>query len=271
MRSGRIRIRIAGLTTVAAAFVLTASLAQAELTARGDLFVRFSGGIAPNALPRAARAPISVSIVGTVRTLSGERPPALRGISVALNRSGRLDAHGLPVCHRRQIEPSSTEEALARCGDALVGSGTYAADVAFPEQSSFPSDGRILAFNSIVDGRRAILAHIYDAEPVPITRIIVFRIREAGGTYGTTLTGSLPEAQNRWGYLKRISLTLHREFVYRGQRRSYLSAACQAPSGFPGATFPFAQASMRFADGRTLSSVLTRSCQVRGGSDPGPR
>jgi hypothetical protein len=253
---------------VVAAVVLTASLAQAELTARGDLFVKFSGGIVPNSLPRDARAPISVEVVGKIRTLSGARPPALRAISIAINQGGRLDAYGLPVCRQHEIEPSSSREALARCGPALVGSGSYAAAVAFPEQSAFPSSGRILAFNAIVGGKRAILAHIYDPDPVPITRIIVFHIRENAGTYGTTLTGFLPAAQNRWGYLKQISLTLHREFVYRGQRRSYLSAACAAPAGFPGATFPFAHASMRFADGRTLSSVLTRSCKVRG---QGPR
>jgi hypothetical protein len=116
----------------------------------------------------------------------------------------------------------------------------------------------------VVEGRRAILAHVYGAEPIPITRIIVFHIRETAGTYGTILTGFLPASLNRWGYLKRISLSLHRNFTYKGQPRSYLSAACDAPAGFPGATFPFAQASMRFADGRTLSSTLTRSCKVRG-------
>jgi hypothetical protein len=257
-------MRIGVMATTIAALAVTASLARAELTARGDLFVKFSGGIAPSALPRHTRAPISIEIGGTVRTLSGEQPPALRGISIAINQGGRLDADGLPICRQRQIEPSSTQEALARCGAALVGSGYYAADVAFPEQTAFPSNGRILAFNSLVGGKRAILAHIYDPDPVPITRIVVFHIRESSGTYGTTLTGSLPVAQNRWGYLKRISLSLHREFFYRGQQRSYLSAACDAPPGFPGATFPFVHASMTFADGRTLSSVLTRSCKVRG-------
>jgi hypothetical protein len=257
-------MRIGGLAMVAAAFALTASLAHAELTARGDLFVRFSGGITPDALPRDARAPISVQVVGTVRTLSGERPPALRGISIAINQGGRLDARGLPLCDRRQIEPSSTEEALARCGAALVGGGSYDADVAFPEQSAFPSHGRLLAFNAVVDGKRAILAHVYGADPIPITRIILFRIRETRGTFGTVLSGDLPASINRWGYLRRISLSLHRNFTYRGQRRSYLSAACGAPAGFPGATFAFARASMTFADGRTLSSTLTRSCQVRG-------
>jgi hypothetical protein len=257
-------MRIGVLALTIATTTACATLAQAELTARGDLFVRFSGGIAPNALPRHARAPISVRVAGTVRTLSGDRPPALRGIAIAINRGGRLDAHGLPVCHQGQIEPSSTREALNRCGAALVGGGSYAADVAFPEQSAFPSHGRILAFNTVVDGRRAILAHIYAANPVPITRIVVFHIRETGGTFGTVLTGALPARLNRWGYLKRISLSLHRNFTYRGRPRSYLSAACDAPAGFPGAVFPFARASMTFADGRTLASTLTRSCKVRG-------
>ncbi len=256
--------KIGPVAVVAVVFALAASLAHAELIERGGLFVRFSGGIAPNALPREVRAPIAVSIAGTVRTLSGERPPALRRIVIEINRGGRLDTLGLPVCRRSQIEPSTSQEALATCGPALVGGGSYAAQVAFPEQTDFPSQGQILAFNAVVGGQRAILAHIYGTEPVPITRIIVFHIRDSGGTYGTVLTGSLPVSLNRYGYVKRISLSLHRNFTYRGRARSYLSAACAAPAGFPGATFPFAHASMTFDDGRTLSSTLTRSCKVRG-------
>jgi hypothetical protein len=256
--------RIGVLAIVATILAVAgASIAGAELTAHGDLFVRFSGGIAPDALPRQARAPISVSVTGTVRTLSGDRPPALRRISIAINRGGHLDTGGLPVCRQSQIEPSTTAEAMAACGDALVGGGSYTADVAFPEQSSFPSHGRILAFNAVVDGQRAILAQVYGTKPVPITRIIVFRIRQSRGTFGTVLTGFLPVTLNRYGYVKQISLSLHRNFTYRGQERSYLSAACAAPAGFPGATFAFAHASMTFADGRTLSSTLTRSCKVR--------
>jgi hypothetical protein len=262
MKRGRRQIGV--LATTIAILALGASLASAELTARGDLFVRFSGRIAPDALPREARAPISVRVTGTVRTLSGERPPALRGISIAINQAGHLDTRGLPTCRQSQIEPSSTEEALARCGPALVGGGSYDGDIAFPEQAAFPSHGRILAFNAVVGGRRAILAHIFSPKPVAVTRIIIFHIREQRGTFGTVLTGDLPATLNRWGYLNRISLELHRTFTYRGRPRSYLSAACDAPAGFPGAVFPFAYASMSFADGRTLSSTLTRSCRVRG-------
>lgn len=251
------------LACTAILFAVAASLAPAELTQRGDLFVSFSGGIAPTALPRNSRAPISVRVAGVVKTLSGERPPALRQIKIAINRNGQLDTRGLPICRKRQIEASTSEQALLTCGPALVGGGSYLAKTAFPEQLTFPSAGRILAFNSVVGGRRAILAHIYGTEPLPIARIIVFHIQHAGGAYGTLLTGSLPATVNHYGYVKRLSLSLHRAYVYRGQRHGYISASCAAPPGFPGAVFPFAHASMTFADGRTLGSTLTRSCKVK--------
>jgi hypothetical protein len=263
MRRGAKKIGLMFVTAMF--FTFGVSLVQAELIEHGGLFVRFSGGITPDALPRLSRAPISVRISGTVKTLSGERPPALRRIAIAINRGGRLDTRGLPVCREDQIDPSSTEEALAACGSALVGEGRFDAAVAFPEQSSFPSHGRIVAFNAVVDGRRAILAHVYGRKPVPITRIIIFRIRETPGTFGTVLNGSLPASVNRYGYVKSLSLSLHRNYTYRGRPHTYLSAACAAPAGFSGATFSFAHASMTFADGRTLASTLTRSCRVRGG------
>ena len=259
--SGR---RLLPLFLAALLLLSIAAPARAELVERGGLFVRFQGGLAPTALPRDSLAPISVSVDGTVKTLSGERPPALRQISIELNRGGVLDPRGLPVCRYDELVSSADEQALANCGDALVGSGSYLANTAFPEQMTFPSSGQILAFNAVVGGRPAILAHIYGTEPVAMTRIITFHISHRRGAYGTVLTGSLPPALNRYGYVKRINLRLHRRFVYRGERRSYLAAACPAPAGFPGATFPFARAAMSFADGRTLTSTLTRSCRVRG-------
>jgi hypothetical protein len=253
------------------ALLLTAGLtlfsippsAQAELVERGDLFVKFSGGITPTTLPRDRRAPIGIEMSGAVKTLSGSRPPALRHISMALNRSGRLETRGLPICRPAQIDPATSAVALARCRPALVGGGSYVGNTAFPEQATFPARGRILAFNSVQSGQPTILAHIYGPDPVPTTRLIVFHIRHGSGLYDTTLSGDLPAATNRYGYVRKISLRFFRLFTYRGRVRSYLSAACAAPSGFPGTVFSFARASMAFADGSTLSSSLTRSCRVR--------
>lgn len=255
--------RVAGLAVLATVLVFGAALANAELVERGNLFVRFSGGIDPTLLPRHAQAPIGVRVDGTVRTLSGERPPALRFISIAINRGGRVETKGLPRCRRSEIEASSSVNALRACGDALVGSGRYVAGVSFPEQTTFPLQGKILAFNARVDGRRAILAHVYGEDPYPNSRIFVFHIRKQQGTFGTVLTAALPKALNNNGYLKRIVLTLRRDYVYRGRKHSYLTAACGAPPGFTVGVFPFVRVGMTFADGRKLASTLIRTCQVR--------
>jgi hypothetical protein len=246
-----------------AALVFGAALADAELVERGNLFVKFSGGIAPTKLPRHSNAPITVRVDGTVRVLSGDRPPALRFISIAINRGGRIETKGLPVCRRNQIEASSSATAMEVCGDALVGTGRYSAGVAFPEQDTFPISGQILAFNTVIDGERAILAHIYGRNPYPTSRIFVFHIRKTTGTYGTLLTAALPKSINRNGYLKRIVLNLRRDYVYEGRKHSYLTAACAAPEGLTVGVFPFVRVGMTFADGRRLASTLIRTCTVR--------
>ena len=249
-----------GLTLVV---FLLASAANAELVERGDLFVKFRGGIFPTTLPRHLDAPIRVSVDGTIKTLSGGRPPALRNIVIAINRGGRIDTRGLPTCPRSRIEPATAREALKACRPALIGEGHYVAALALPEQSSFPLSGRLLAFNAVVGGGRAILVHVYGEDPAPISRVFVFHIRRTHGTFGTVLTADLPESLNRNGYLKRISLRLRRNFVYRGRLHSYLSAACAAPAGFATAVFPFVRVGMTFSDGRQLASTLIRSCRVQ--------
>jgi hypothetical protein len=233
---------IALLALVLAALGASATVVSAELTASGNLFITFDGGISPNALPRQERGPITVFMSGTVRTLKGEHPPALSEITIALNRDGHLETRGLPTCKRRVLELSSTEEALKACGSA------------------------ILAFNSKIGGKPVILAHVHGDQPTWSTNIIVFHIRHTSGTYGTELVGAFPAGLTRWGYLKRISLSLHRIYSYRGRTYSYLSAPCRAPQGLREASFPFVYTSMTFADGRVLSANLTRTCRVKGGT-----
>jgi hypothetical protein len=266
LRKRKTVVAVGALTAVC--FVV-AAIAHAELAERGDLFVRFNGGISPTALPRHSNAPISVSVDGTIKTLSGDRPPPLRSISIAINRGGRIDSKGLPTCRRSQIEPATSQEALAACKSALVGEGRYVGALSLPEQDAFPLQGRVLAFNAIVAGQPAILAHVYGSDPIPNSRILVFHIHKSGGTFGSILTAALPIRLNRHGYLKRISLDLRRDFVYRGRKHSYLSAACAAPAGLTSGVFPFVRVAMTFADGRKLSSTLIRSCRVKSLSEGG--
>jgi len=241
-----------------------AASAGAELSQKGDLFVHFGGGISPKALPRDSRASIAVRIEGTIRGLSGEHPPPLRRIKIELNRGGVLDAKGLPTCRQSQIEFATGPEALATCGSALVGAGGIVARTDLGGQANTRIRGEVLLFNSVANGQPSILAHIFQKKPAQIIRVVVFRVQRRGGQFGTVITGKLSPSLNTNGYLESIFLQLQRQYSFRGRSKAYLSASCAAPPGFSAAIFPFAKVSMSFADGRTLSSTMTRSCKVRG-------
>ena len=76
------------------------------------------------------------------------------------------------------------------------------------------------------------------------------------------MSTQLPASAQGWAYLSHFDMTLDRQWRYRGKARSYVSAACSAPAGFPGATFPLAKASYGFAGGQTLRTTVVRSCRV---------
>jgi hypothetical protein len=242
--------------------IVAAPGATAEIAQKETLRVAFDGGIEPRALPRHGSAPVAVTLGGTISTTDGSAPPQLRTISLALNRNGRLDSRGLPACHYHQIQPASTVEAVEACRRSLVGEGQFRANVVLPEQSPFPSAGRVLAFNGVLHGRHVVFAHIYGTTPLPQSRVLAFELGRAAGGYRTTLTAELPRVAAEWGYVSGVSLTLKRRFRYRGRARSFVTASCPAPPKFTAAPFPLARASFGFEDGRVLTATLVRSCKV---------
>lgn len=256
------RSSFASVAAFAALLLAGATPAQAELSQKGNLFIRFAGGISPSALPRSTPAPVSVRVEGTIRKIGGDDPPALSHMEVALNRAGHLDTKGLPICKQSRIRHANTTEAIAACGSALVGSGGFTVRTNLPDQETTVTPGEILLFNGRSHGHTAVLAHAFQTEPVPIERLFVFDVRHTRGTYGTVVSAKVPTGLSRYGYLSSIYLHLGRTYSYRGKRHSYLSASCSAPAGFNQALFPFAHASMSFDDGRTLSSTISRTCRV---------
>jgi hypothetical protein len=249
-----------------AAFAIAALLvpaAQGELTRKGDVQVSFDAKIAPKALPRTRVAPVSVSFAGRIATADGAPPPQLRKVTIAINRQGRLDTEGLPTCRLDEIQPATTAGAIAACGDAKVGEGSFSADVVIPEQSPFPSDGEVVAFNGVQGGKPVIFAHVYGTEPIPTSFTLPLKVSHAKGKFGTVLTASLPDVTSSVAVITGLGLHLHRTYRYRGVSHSYLSAACPAPKGFPGALYPLARAGFDFAPAPTLTTTLTRNCRVR--------
>ncbi len=252
------------LCGLALAWLCLAPAVEAELVQKGSVRVAVSGSLSPKLLPRHGTAPIAVRIGGRISSSTSQGPPQLQGVDFSFNRAGRLQTQGLPRCRLGKINPSTTREALLACQAALVGEGHFSANVRFPEQSPFPSEGKVLAFNGVLRGAPVIFAHIYGTEPVPTSYVLPLQISKDKGTFSTHLHASLPRVTGEWGYVTGLNLKLGRTYSAHGKARSFLSAGCPAPEGFPGALFPLVRSSFAFEGGKTLTTTLTRSCKARG-------
>jgi hypothetical protein len=239
------------------ALALAPGLVQGEVSQKQGVRVTVDGGLSPSALPRKGSAPVAVNVDGQIQAQGGANAlPQLQKLSIAINAAGKLDLHGIPHCRINHINPSTNEEALAACGSSLIGEGDFSANVVLPEQSPFPSKGRLLAFNGTIGGQPAIFAHIYGTNPLPTSYVFAFRVKQTKGTFGTTLETSFPRATGEWGYVTGISLNLN--------KKSFIRAGCPAPKGFSRAVFPLVKTSFSFAGGLKLTNTLTRSCQAKG-------
>lgn len=248
---------------IAGLFAVFATPGRAETQIKEGVKVTVTGKLRPTILPRRGAAPIRVSLGGEIGLVGTGTLPRLTKLTIELNRHGHLDTHGLPRCGITDIRPSTTRQALSKCGAALVGEGSFSANVKFPEQSPFPSEGKVLAFNGRYRGRPAILAHIYGTKPLPTSYVLPFTVGRSSGAYGTELEAEFPEVTGEWGYVTGLEMNLHRRFAYRGRTRGYLSAGCPAPKGLTLVPFTLARTSFEFDSGLTISTTLNRTCRVR--------
>ena len=256
-------IKTAALFAIAS--LCLAAAASATITQKGNLRVAVEGKLNPKALPRKGVAPIAVTVGGEISTTDETLPPQLKSMRIELNRNGKLDYQGLPVCQYAKIQPGSTSRALAGCRDSLVGEGSFSADITLAGQEPYPTKGKLVVFNGQKGGKPVLYGHIYASRPFATSFVIVFSLSShKSGTYGTVLDAPLPKAMKAWGRLTGLSMTLSRRYHVDGKPHSYLSSGCPAPKGFAQAQFPLARTSFAFAGGTEVSSVLSSECRARG-------
>jgi hypothetical protein len=258
-------VRRASLIAVALLVALgVAGVAQAEVDQEGNIVVAFDGGITPRSLPRDGVAPVTVSVDSTFRSVDGsDPPPQLRTIAIAINRAGKIFDRGLPTCRVRRIQPTTISAARRICGNAIVGNGNVQVRVHFDNQPPFTFKGPLLVFNAKRSGgNRRLLAQVYGRRP-PSAFVLNFKIVQKSGEFGTVIKTSLPKTARDWAYVTHFDMRLRRTYMYNGERRSFISAGCAAPEGFPGAVYPFARSNFGFAGGKHVSTTLIRDCDVR--------
>ncbi len=266
MRTSAKRSR--GVRLLAGTFALLAcgvAIATAAVIQQGGLRITVLAQVKPYKLPRHGTDPIAVFVAGHLQNADGTIPPQLQRMRILVNKHGLLQSKGLPICHVPEVQPASTERALANCHRALIGSGRFWGNIVLKEQGAYPTQGRILIFNGRERGKPVILTHIFTNHPFNSSFVIPFSIKHVSkGTYGTELKASLPQALGDWGYLDRIKLTLKRKYRYRGHELSYFNSGCPAPGHSPRVSFPLAYAEFFFAGRKPMGTSVPKTCGVKG-------
>jgi hypothetical protein len=237
------------------------------VTQKDNLRVSVEGALAPKRLPRKGSAPISVSIGWEIATVDGSPPPDLKKLRIEINREGHFETEGLPSCPYAKIQPATTKRALSNCRPALVGRGSFSANISLKGQEgeSYTAKGQLLVFNGEEKGKPVLFGQIYSASPFATSFVIVFKVSKIRkGDYGTALTAVLPASLRSWGDLTGIQMRLSRKYGYGGEKRSYVSAGCPAPKGFTLASFDLARTSFSFGGGDEVSVTSTGVCRARG-------
>lgn len=256
--------RLAPIVIATALLLAAAGAARAQPVEEGNVLIRLDGGFTPHALPRERAVPVDLEIDGSIGTTDGTQPPPLQRLRIAVNRHGVLTTRGLPTCSSPSLQSTTSQVAMARCGPALVGHGSFGASVLSPSPSPIPLSGKILAFNGTQGGRPVVLLHLYGTVPIQATFVFVLHLEHpAKGQFGTVLSARIPRIAGGTGAITKLNLTIGRSYRYRGQTLGYASAKCAAPQGFTQALFSFARVDFYLAGSRHLHTTLTRSCRVR--------
>jgi hypothetical protein len=259
MKAGKHLLRAMAIGAGFALLAAAGAFAKPHTIRAGNLFLRDDGGIAPSKLPRHRQVPISARIAAEIGTTDGSHPPAVETLNIDFDKSIQVNARGLPVCARGQLEARPTADAEKACPDAIVGSGEGEVEVEFPESHPFSAKGPLVLFNGGVhSGTTLLFAHAYVSVPAPTAVVATVKItRIHRGHYGLHTVTQIPEIAGGAGSVTRVRLAINRRFTYKGKKESYLSASC--PTGLY-----YTEGKILFAGGAMLQGVHVLPCTPMG-------
>lgn len=252
-------MRRLALITVAVVLALGAAAALAaeqgaDTFQVGNLNVTVEGGITPTRLPRKTKAPVTLRVGGSIETLDGSHPAAVRTIKLEFDKAGEMNTEGLPTCSVARLQSTLTAQAKKICRDALVGTGSATAEIALREQKPFSASGPLLIFNGKPkDGKQVLIFHVYAHVPAPTTFVTTAVISKTPGRFGTTAIVKVPTIVGGLGSLTAAKVRIDKTWTYKGKEEHLLLASC--PSGSLHARGEFT-----FADGTRGSGEVVRAC-----------
>jgi hypothetical protein len=253
MRKQLLCATVIGTTLVL--IVVASALGNREVAYVGNLFLADNGWISPSKLPRHEQVSISAHINGEIGTVDGSHPPAVKNLSIDIDKTIQVNARGLPVCKEAQLVARSTAEVKKACPDAIVGAGEGEVEVAFPEQKPFAAKGQLLFVNGGVHGGTTLLfAHAYVYVPAPTAVVVPVELTHIHrGHFGLHTFTKVPAIAGGYGSVTKAKFRIYRRFAYKGKEESYLTGSC--PTGHY-----FTKGKVLFSDGTTLGLTHALPC-----------
>jgi len=239
-----------------------ASFAQAEKPVKvraGNLELSFNGGFTPKTLPKKTMAPISLEVVGDIKTLDGTHPPALKEVVVETDKNGAINVKGFPVCKGSQLQSRDTKSAEGVCGDAILGEGKTTIEVEFPEQAPINVKSKLLLFNGgFSGGTTTLYVHAYITVPTPAAVVTTVKVKKhKNGRYGVKSVASVPVIAGGYGSPTHFDLLVEKSPKYKGKAYDILTAKC--PDGKLQA-----HGTAVFRDNTKVSAEIVRPCTGKG-------
>ncbi len=250
---------VGAIALLAAAALAIAKGDKPASTTIGNLTLTANGSVTPSVLPKKTAAPITLKAEGKIQTTDGSHPPALKEVEIETDKNGTINVKGYPTCRLGQLQSTDTGAAEAACKTSLIGTGHTTVQVAFPEQTPFNVQSKLLVFNGGERGGKTTLyIHAYFNAPITgaiVTMVTIKKIHH--GPYGLLSTAVIPKIANGSGSVTAFNLKIGKKFTYKGKQQSILSLKC--PTG----KIPV-HVTGRFADGTAASVELPRTCTGKG-------
>ncbi|MET0559950.1 MAG: hypothetical protein ABW065_15005 [Solirubrobacterales bacterium] len=246
-------------TALAALIALTvAGIATAEKPVKvraGNLELTFNGSFSPKALSKTKQTPIALTAEGTIATIDGSHPPALKEFLVETDKNGEVNVKGYPTCTSSKLQSQDSTHAKAICKDSIIGSGTTKVEIQFPEQAPIPVNSPLTVFNGGTSGgTTTFYIHAYITVPTPAAIVTTVKIKKIhNGRYGLKSVASVPKIAGGNGSVTFFSLKIDKKFTYKGKKVSVLTAKC-ADGKLQ------AHGTAVFSDGTRASAEIIRTC-----------
>jgi hypothetical protein len=245
----------ASLTVAAMALAATAALAVGPGPDGNvqDMKTTFS----PSKLSKTKFQPAALQVVtdlSTTTAANGVPVPATRAV-LDFDKNVQLYTKGIPTCSSAKLQNQSTDLAKAACPKSIVGGG--AATVLLPVGTTvFTENVTVTAFAGPPQGGNpVILLHTYGATPVQVATVltgVISNYNKQG--YGPRLDVQIPALAGGTGALTHFQTKVKRNYTYKGQKRSYVSAKCPKNKKLK------SRGAFTFSDGQILSPTYVQKC-----------